>query len=646
MKKNLLLLSLLMMSNIITAQLYISEILVSPPGNDSPREFIELRGTPDAVIPDGTYLVQIEGDIESGEPGDVESNSTSSSTGTPQGGIIDLSGLSLGSNGFLVILTNGHPYANILDPDATVITDVTDGTLEDKSHTFLLINTDTPPTTSDDIDSDNDGVPDGAVYNNWTILDGISMLDDDNGDGGPEYAYADVVFVDQVTLDNGNVLAPPTATIVGTPTEYDYFSRVGNSTGFNLSNDENSDWMGGNLSSVSDLTVENWQTSSTPENSYPNAYADYVIDHLGSENTVPFAEPIDLYINEIMVSPPGSDSPNEFIELRGMPGATIPEGTYMVQIEGDEESGEPGDVESNSTSSSTGTPQGGVIDLGGITLGPNGFLVILTNGHPYDNILNPDATVITGVTDGTLEDKSHTFLLINAPVEPSTNDDIDSDNDGVPDGAVYDSWTILDGISMLDDDNGAGEFEHAYSDVVFVDQVTLDNGAVKAPPTATIIGTPNEFDYFARVGNSTGSTVSNDATSDWMGGDLSTTDLSVDNWVTSSTPENNFPEAYAGYVVDHLGSENPIPPSLSVEQVDISNNITIYPNPADAILNIKVENNLKLDRLEIYSILGSKVLSTDKLDSNQLNVSDLNSGMYILRVISGSEAFTKKIIIQ
>jgi hypothetical protein len=472
------------------------------------------------------------------------------------------------------------------------------------------------------------------------------MLDDDNSSGGAEYAYSDVVFVDQVTLDNGKVFAPPTATIVGTVTEFDYFSRVGNSTGSSLTNDENSDWMGGNLSSVSDLTVENWETSGTADNNYPNAYTNHVVDHLGSENPVPFVTPIDLYINEIMVSPPGDDSPNEFIELRGTPGATIPAGTYLVQIEGDEESGEPGDVETNSDSSSTGTPQGGVIDLGGITLGTNGFLVILTDGHPYANILNPDATVITGVTDGTLEDKSHTFLLISAPVEPSTNDDIDSDNDGVPDGAVYNSWTILDGISLLDDDYGAGEFEYAYSDVVFVDQATLDSGNVLAPPTATIVGTVTEFDYFARVGNSTGSSLSNDANSDWMGGNLSTTDLSIDNWVTSSSADNNYPEAYVDYVVDHLGSENPIPNFIGFEQFDVLNSIKVYPNPATSILNIKVENNLSIDTVEIYSILGSKVLSTNKLEADQLNVSELNSGMYVLRIVSGADAFTKKIIIE
>jgi len=148
----------------------------------------------------------------------------------------------------------------------------------------------------------------------------------------------------------------------------------------------------------------------------------------------------------------------------------------------------------------------------------------------------------------------------------------------VPDGAVYESWTILDGISMLDDDYGTGEFEYAYSDVVFVDQATLDSGSVKAPPTATIIGTPNEFDYFARVGNSTGSSLTSDLTSDWMGGDLSTTDLSVNNWVTSSTPENNFPEVYAGYEVNHLGSPNPIPNALMVAGDNVCNAISININ--------------------------------------------------------------------
>ena len=119
----------------LSAQLYINEIMVQPPSTtSSPKqdneELIEIRGAAGATIADNTYLIQVEGD--SSDPGDMES-------GGGQGGIIDLSGKILGSNGTLTILTTGHPYT--VSSETTVLLDVTDGNLEDPSNNFFLINT-------------------------------------------------------------------------------------------------------------------------------------------------------------------------------------------------------------------------------------------------------------------------------------------------------------------------------------------------------------------------------------------------------------------------------------------------------------------------------------------------------------------------
>ena len=54
---------------------------------------------------------------------------------------------------------------------------------------------------------------------------------------------------------------------------------------------------------------------------------------------------------------------------------------------------------------------------------------------------------------------------------------------------------------------------------------------------------------------------------------------------------------------------------------------SLYPNPANSILNIDLANELQ--SVEIYSLQGQKVLSST---SKQFNVSDLSSGMYMVRV--------------
>jgi hypothetical protein len=343
-----------------------------------------------------------------------------------------------------------------------------------------------------------------------------------------------------------------------------------------------------------------------------------------------------LKISELMVSPPGDDSPREFIELRGDAGATIAIGTYLVQIEGDG-GNNPGDIESDSGN------QGGIIDLSGLVLGSNGYLVILTAGHPY--FVDANATELTGLTDGTLEDQSHTFLLINAPAKPSSNDDIDDNDDGEPNGTVYDSWTILDGISILDNDDIGGDKEFGYADVIFCRCVSSDKGVdVLVPSSATIAYTGSQqFDYFARAGESTGNTLTNDAaTSDWFGGDLSSVvDLTTENWKLSTSSGKSYPEAFGGTEIDNIGKVNPTAATASVDNI-FASNFTIYPNPVSNVL--KMNTTLEIDNIEVYNVIGLRVLATSSLSNNTLDVSILSKGVYLMKISSGSSVTSKKFV--
>lgn len=75
-----------------------------------------------------------------------------------------------------------------------------------------------------------------------------------------------------------------------------------------------------------------------------------------------------------------------------------------------------------------------------------------------------------------------------------------------------------------------------------------------------------------------------------------------------------------------------------------SNNLkfNLYPNPASDILNIEFNEAIK--SVEIYSLHGQKVIETNQ---TEINISNLASGMYIVKVqdLNGSYA-TKKLIIE
>ena len=61
-------------------------------------------------------------------------------------------------------------------------------------------------------------------------------------------------------------------------------------------------------------------------------------------------------------------------------------------------------------------------------------------------------------------------------------------------------------------------------------------------------------------------------------------------------------------------------------------NSYIYPNPAENYLNI--QSNTNINKLEIYNILGQKIL--EKSDENilELKTTILNAGIYIVKLYS------------
>lgn len=74
-------------------------------------------------------------------------------------------------------------------------------------------------------------------------------------------------------------------------------------------------------------------------------------------------------------------------------------------------------------------------------------------------------------------------------------------------------------------------------------------------------------------------------------------------------------------------------------------NFTIYPNPTSTgFVNITSADTNGMN-VVIYDILGKQV-KNETLTNNQLNVSDLNTGVYILRITQKEASVTKKLVIR
>ena len=82
--------------------------------------------------------------------------------------------------------------------------------------------------------------------------------------------------------------------------------------------------------------------------------------------------------------------------------------------------------------------------------------------------------------------------------------------------------------------------------------------------------------------------------------------------------------------------------SLNLNDNDLQN-VIIYPNPTKSILNIE---NAENSMIEIYDLLGRVVLSKNNISLNeQLNVSTLSTGTYLIKISNENKVITDKFIV-
>jgi|TARA_B110000902_G_scaffold76379_1_gene90827 hypothetical protein len=75
-----------------------------------------------------------------------------------------------------------------------------------------------------------------------------------------------------------------------------------------------------------------------------------------------------------------------------------------------------------------------------------------------------------------------------------------------------------------------------------------------------------------------------------------------------------------------------------------SSKISIYPNPANEFVQISTSETIT--GVEVYNLIGKKVISSSKLTNNKIDVSNLSKGVYVLKVMSNDLVGSRKIIIE
>ncbi|MFM8573640.1 MAG: cadherin domain-containing protein [Pirellula sp.] len=332
----------------------------------------------------------------------------------------------------------------------------------------------------------------------------------------------------------------------------------------------------------------------------------------------------EMYISEIQDDPLfGDRDTDQYVELRGAPNSTIPDGTFFVVVEGwGAVPGGPGYVHS-------------VIDLSNLKFGANGFLTVTQLGSPYQvdsqsTRLTSSTVGFSGLPDGRWNDASslsdrfsfisgsQSFLLIGAGSKPVSGDDYDLNDDGTLDnGAAL--WTTYDSVAMM----GFSSPGWSYGRITFSHN-TVDHRY----PAGSVYTVQENIGYVARIGSSTGY-----AASDWVCGTTIEDTLNANSKYrfTYGTFGDPRPLVYSGRATNNVGTYNFGGGFLGRAMLDVDRdgqftdsdtplaNVTVFADRNDN----GIRDNTTIDVISSQQTLGAELANV--FPNATLTVADSNN---------------------
>jgi beta-glucanase (GH16 family) len=102
----------------------------------------------------------------------------------------------------------------------------------------------------------------------------------------------------------------------------------------------------------------------------------------------------------------------------------------------------------------------------------------------------------------------------------------------------------------------------------------------------------------------------------------------------------NFTES--SMVIDYVRvyQNNP----LSIDDV-FAEKFSVYPNPTENSDVINIRTTEQIDKIELYNAVGQTIISRSN-NPYQINIENVASGMYLLKVYSGNKSVVKRVIVQ
>jgi hypothetical protein len=91
--------------------------------------------------------------------------------------------------------------------------------------------------------------------------------------------------------------------------------------------------------------------------------------------------------------------------------------------------------------------------------------------------------------------------------------------------------------------------------------------------------------------------------------------------------------------------------TLGVDELNLENTLSVYPNPNNGEFNIKFNASSNNVDVHVFDIRGRSVFDTTYNNSSgefneTINLATVNAGMYLLNINDGGNTITKKIIVE
>ena len=87
---------------------------------------------------------------------------------------------------------------------------------------------------------------------------------------------------------------------------------------------------------------------------------------------------------------------------------------------------------------------------------------------------------------------------------------------------------------------------------------------------------------------------------------------------------------------------------LGLNQIANDEDFSVFPNPATNLVSISSTSNFSINNVEMFDINGRiiKSIPLDNLSNVDITISDLSSGVYMMRITTDQGTATKKIVKQ